>query len=224
MEFAPVIFYDGQGMMVHKNSGLKTLEDLKGKPICTQTGTTNEQNLADQMRRRGLPYQPVVFEDVNTAYTAYAEGRCDAVTSDRSQLLSRRTALPKPQDHEILNVVMSKEPLAPAVAEGDTRWANIVRWVVYTLIEAEELGVNSKNVTQLTTSNDPLFRRFLGVEGSLGKGLGLTNDFTVRIIKSVGNYGEIYNRNLGPNTALKLDRGLNNLWTKKGLLYAPPFR
>lgn len=224
MEFAPVIFYDGQGMMVRKNSGFKKLEDLKGKPICTQTGTTNEQNLADQMRRRGLPYQPVVFEDVNTAYTAYAEGRCDAVTSDRSQLLSRRTALPKPQDHEILSVVMSKEPLAPAVAEGDIRWVNIVRWVVYTLIEAEELGVNSKNVTQLTRSNDPLFRRFLGVEGSLGKGLGLTNDFTVRIIKSVGNYSEIYNRNLGPNTALKLDRGLNNLWTKKGLLFAPPFR
>ncbi|MFB2892859.1 amino acid ABC transporter substrate-binding protein [Aerosakkonemataceae cyanobacterium BLCC-F50] len=224
LEFAPVVFYDGQGMMVRKNSGFKTLEDLKGKPICTQTGTTNEQNLADQMRRRGLSYQPVVFEDVNTAYTAYAEGRCDAVTSDRSQLLSRRTALPKPQDHEILNVVMSKEPLAPAVAEGDARWANIVRWVVYTLIEAEELGVNSKNVTQLISSKDPIFRRFLGVEGGLGKGLGLTNDFTVRIVKSVGNYGEIYNRNLGPNTSLKLDRGLNNLWNKKGLLYSPPFR
>lgn len=224
MEFAPVVFYDGQGMMVRKNSGFKTIQDLKGRPICTQTGTTNEQNLADQMRRRGIPYQPVVFEDVNTAYTAYAEGRCDAVTSDRSQLLSRRTALPKPQDHLILNEVMSKEPLAPAVAEGDTRWFDIVKWVVYTLIEAEELGVNSQNVTKLTASNDPVFRRFLGVEGNLGKGLGLSPDFTVRIIKQVGNYGEIYNRNLGPGTPLNLSRGPNNLWTKNGLLYAPPFR
>jgi len=224
MEFAPVVFYDGQGMMVRKNSGFKTIEDLKGKPICTQTGTTNEQNLADQMRRRGLPYKPVVFEDVNTAYTAYAEGRCDAVTSDRSQLLSRRTALPKPEDHVILNEVMSKEPLAPVVAEGDPQWVNLVRWAVYTLIEAEELGVNSQNVTQLTNSTDPLFRRFLGVEGNLGKGLGLSNDFTVSIIKNVGNYGEIYDRNLGPGTPLNLSRGLNNLWTKKGLLYSPPFR
>jgi general L-amino acid transport system substrate-binding protein len=224
LEFAPIVFYDGQGIMVRKSSGSKTLADLKDKAICTQTGTTNEQNLADQMRKRGIPYKPLVFEDVNTAYATYAQGRCDAVTSDKSQLISRRSILPKPEDNVILDENLSSEPFAPAVADGDSKWANTVKWVVYSLIKAEELGINSQNVAKFANSNDPEIRRFLGTEGNLGQGMGLPNDFAVRIIKHVGNYGEIYERNLGAKTKLNFPRGQNQLWTKGGLLFSPPFR
>ncbi|MFB2769974.1 amino acid ABC transporter substrate-binding protein [Pelatocladus sp. BLCC-F211] len=224
LEFAPVVFYDGQGIMVRKNSNIKKLEDLKGKSICTQTGTTNEQNLSDQMRQRGITYKPLVFEDVNTTYSTYEQGRCEAITSDRSQLVSRRSAFSKPDDHVVLDVVLSKEPLTPAVANGDSKWFDVVKWTVYGLINAEELGVSSQNVNQLTNSSNPEIKRLLGTEGDLGKGAGLSNDFVVRIIKTVGNYGEIYERNLGKNSDLKLDRGLNRLWNKGGIMYAPPFR
>lgn len=224
LEFAPVVFFDGQGIMVKKESNIKSLKDLKDKAICTQTGTTNEQNLADQMRKLAIPYKPVVFEDINTAYATYAEGRCQAVTSDRSQLLSRRTTLPQPNNHIILNDVLSKEPLAPAVANGDSRWFDVVKWSIYSLINAEELGINSKNLAQFANSNDPDIKRFLGKEGNLGEGLGLTNDFAARIVKHVGNYGEVYNRYLGPGTPFNLPRGQNNLWKQGGLLYSPPFR
>jgi len=224
LDFAPVVFYDGQGVMVRKGSGIKTLNDLKGKTICTQIGTTNEQNLADQMRKRNLEYTPVTYEDVNAAYTAYLEGRCAAVTSDRSQLVSRRTAFPDPANHVILDALLSKEPLAPAVATGDPRWYEVVKWSVYTLMEAEELAITSKNVDQMVTSTDPVVKRFLGVEGTLGKDMGLPNDFTARIIKQVGNYGEVYDRHLGPNSKLNLPRGQNKLWTNGGLLISPPFR
>lgn len=224
LEFAPVVFYDGQGIMVKQASGIKTLADLKGKSICIQTGTTTEQNLTDQMRKRGIAYTPVVFEDVNTTFATYAQGRCDGVTADRSQLISRRTTLPKPDEHVILNDVLSKEPLAPAVADGDAAWSNTVRWVVYALMEAEELGITAQNVTQQTRSSDPTVRRFLGTEGDLGKGMGLPNDFTARVIKHLGNYGEVYDRNLGPQTKLNLPRGQNKLWNKGGLLSSPPFR
>lgn len=224
MSFAPVIFYDGQGMMVKTNSNIKTLDDFQGRSVCTQTGTTNEQNLSDQMRKRQVDYTPVVYEDINAAYTAYAEGRCDGITSDRSQLISRRTAQPQPEEHEILEIVMSKEPLAPAVADGDSQWADVVRWVVFATIAAEELEITSENWEQSTQSEDPVIKRFLGTEDNLGEGLGLTNEFAARVVKHVGNYGEIYDRNLGPETPLDLDRGLNRLWTKQGLLYSPPFR
>lgn len=224
LEFAPIVFYDSQGVMVKKASGIQTLADLKGKSICIQTGTTTEQNLTDQMAKRGIAYNPVVFEDVNTTFATYAEGRCDGVTADRSQLVSRRVTLPKPEDHIILNDPLSKEPLAPAVASGDAAWQDVVRWTVYALIEAEELEITSQNVTQRLNDKSPEVRRFLGTEGELGQGLGLKNDFAVRIIKHVGNYSEIYDRNLGPQTKLNLPRGQNNLWTKGGLLYAPPFR
>ncbi len=224
LEFAPVVFYDGQGIMVRKASGIKTLADLKGKSICIQTGTTTEQNLTDQMRKRNIPYTPVVFEDVNTTFATYAEGRCDGVTADRSQLISRRTTLPQPDDHTIVSEVLSKEPLAPAIASGDAAWGDMVRWVVFSLFEAEELGINSQNVTQQLGSTDPVVKRFLGTEGDLGKGMGLTNDFAARVIKHVGNYAEVYDRNLGPKTKLNLPRGQNNLWTKGGLLFSPPFR
>jgi general L-amino acid transport system substrate-binding protein len=224
LEFAPVVFYDGQGIMVRKNSNIKKLEDLKGKSICTQTGTTNEQNLADQMRQRGISYKPLVFEDVNTTFTTYEQGRCEAVTSDRSQLVSRRSTLPKPDEHTVLDLVISKEPLAPAVANGDSKWFDVVKWTIYGLINAEELGVNSQNVSQLTSSNNPEIKRLLGTEGDLGQGVGLTNDFVIRIIKHVGNYSEIYDRNLGKNSDLKLERGPNKLWNQGGIVYAPPFR
>ncbi|MBF1990706.1 amino acid ABC transporter substrate-binding protein [Fischerella thermalis] len=224
LEFAPVVFYDGQGIMVRKNSNIKKLEDLKDKSICTQTGTTNEQNLSDQMRQKGITYKPLVFEDVNTTYATYEQGRCEAITSDRSQLVSRRSTFSKPDEHVVLDVVLSKEPLTPAVANGDSKWFDIVKWTVYGLINAEELGVNSQNVSQLTNSSNPEIKRLLGTEGDLGKGAGLSNDFVARIIKHVGNYGEIYERNLGKNSELKLDRGLNKLWNQGGILYAPPFR
>ncbi|MFN9618033.1 MAG: amino acid ABC transporter substrate-binding protein [Dolichospermum sp.] len=224
LEFAPVVFYDGQAVMVRKNSNIKSIKDLKDKAICVQTGTTSEQNLADQMRKRGLTYKPVVFEDVNVTFATYAEGRCDAVTADRSGLVSRQITLPKPEDNIILDDVLSSEPLAPAVAKGDTQWSDIVKWTVYALIKGEELGINSQNLSQFANSKDPDIKRFLGTEGNLAAGIGLTNDFAARIIKHVGNYGEIYERNLGTKTKLNLPRGQNQLGTKGGLLYSPPFR
>ncbi|MFN6513202.1 MAG: amino acid ABC transporter substrate-binding protein [Nostoc sp. CreGUA01] len=224
LEFAPVVFYDGQSIMVRKNSNIKSLADLKDKAICVQTGTTTEQNLADQMRKRSITYKPIVFEDVNVTFATYAQGRCDGVTADRSALVSRRTTLPKPDENLILEEVISSEPLAPAVAKGDTRLGDTLKWVVYSLVKAEELGITSQNVGQLATSNDPDIRRFLGTEGNLGEGLGLTKDFAARIIRHVGNYSEIYDRNLGPKTKFNLPRGQNRLWTQQGLLYSPPFR
>jgi general L-amino acid transport system substrate-binding protein len=224
MNFAPVVFYDGQGIMVKKASPIKTLADLKNKSICIQSGTTTEQNLTDQMQKRAIPYKPLVFEDVNTVFAAYAEGRCDGITADRSQLISRRTTLPQPNDHTILEEPLSKEPLAPAIAGGDDAWQDTVKWAIYSLMEAEELGITSKNLSQFSTSKDPNVRRFLGQDGTLGKDMGIANDFAARIVKHVGNYGEVYDRNLGPTTKLNLPRGQNNLWTKGGLLFSPPFR
>lgn len=222
--FAPTTFYDGQGMMVRKSLGATKLEDLAGASICVQTGTTTELNLADQMRARNVQYEPVVFEDIDATYAAYDEGRCDAVTSDRSQLAARRTVLKVPDDHMIMDVVMSKEPLGPAVPLGDDQWYNVVKWTVFTIIQAEESGITSQNVDTLKDSQDPVIRRLLGVEGDLGAQLGLANDWVVGVIKAVGNYGEIYERNLGPNTPFNMARGPNELWTNGGLMYAPPYR
>jgi len=222
--FGPTTFYDGQGMMVRADLGATTLEDLAGATICVQAGTTTELNLTDQMRARGVEFEPVVFDDIDATYTAYEEGRCDGVTSDKSQLAGRRTVFANPADHIIMDVVMSKEPLGPVIPHGDDRWFDIVKWTVYATIEAEEQGITSQNVDDFLTSEDPVVRRLLGVEGELGKELGLANDFVVGIIRAVGNYGEIFDRNLGPDTPFAMDRGLNELWTNGGLLYAPPFR
>jgi general L-amino acid transport system substrate-binding protein len=222
--FAPTTFYDGQGMMVRKSLGAKTLQDLKGATICVQTGTTTELNLTDQMRAAGVDFKPVVFQDIDPTYAAYEQGRCDAVTSDKSQLASRRTAFKNPDDHEIMDVTMSKEPLGPAVPLGDDQWFNVVKWVVYNTFQAEESGVTSKNVDDMLKSTDPVIRRLLGVEGDLAKGLGLSNDWMVKVLKAVGNYGEIYERNLGPSTPLNIPRGPNKPWTQGGLIYAPPYR
>lgn len=225
LTFGPITFYDGQAIMAKKDivsdpaAGLKALE---GANVCVQSGTTTELNLADQFRAAGVNYTPVVFEDQNAAFQAYDEGRCDAITSDRSQLATQGQAVLKNfADHVILDVVMSKEPLAPAVAQGDDKWADVVHWVVYGMIQAEELGITSQNVDTFMTSEDPVVRRLLGVEGELGSKLGLSNDFVYRVIKLVGNYGEVYDRNL---KQYNLARGQNELWTKGGLMYAPPMR
>lgn len=224
MEFMPVNFYDGQGMMVRKNSGITSLDDMDGATICVQSGTTTELNLADVFRTKGLDFTPVVFEDNDKTAGAYDEGRCDGYTTDKSGLVSTLTKLTNPEEHMILEETMSKEPLAGAVFQGDPVWADAVRWVVFGLIQAEESGVSSQNVAEMLNSNDPTIKRLLGVEGDMGAKLGLPNDFMVQVITQVGNYGEIYDRNLGPNTPFNLPRGLNSLWTEGGLLYAPPFR
>lgn len=225
LTFGPVNFYDGQAIMTRRDvvaDASAGLDALEGAQVCVQSGTTTELNLADQFRAGGVSYEPVVFEDQNAAFQAYEEGRCDAITSDRSQLATQGQAvLSNFDDHVILDVVMSKEPLAPAVAQGDEQWADVVHWVVYGLIQAEELGITSENVDEFLTSEDPVVRRLLGGEGELGAKLGLSNDFVYRAIKHVGNYGEIYERNL---STFGLDRGLNALWTEGGLMYAMPLR
>ncbi|NEO29318.1 MAG: transporter substrate-binding domain-containing protein [Symploca sp. SIO3C6] len=224
LEFAPTVFYDGQAMMVKTASGITDLQDLQNKSICVQTGTTTEQNLADQMSKLGIEYTPLVFEEVNATFAAYEQERCEGVTTDRSQLVSRRSVLPQPDQHIILEAVMSKEPLAPAVKQGDSKWFDTVKWVIYGLIEAEELGINSQNIDQFLSSKDPVVKRFLGTEEDLGEQLGLSKDFMAQAIKKVGNYGEIYDRNLGAKTPFNLERGQNEIWEKGGLMYAPPFR
>jgi len=223
--FGPTTFYDGQGMMVTAASGATSLEDLAGATICVQSGTTTELNLTDQMRALGVNFEPQVFGDIDATYDAYSQGRCDAVTSDRSQLVARRTTFTNPNEHLLLDVVMSKEPLGPVAPLGDDGWFGVVKWVVFATFEAEEKGVTSQNVTQMRDTNeDPVVRRLLGAEGELGALLGLENDWVVDVISAVGNYAEIYDRNLGPNTPFNLDRGPNRQWTDGGLLYAPPYR
>ncbi|WP_075619043.1 amino acid ABC transporter substrate-binding protein [Paenisporosarcina indica] len=224
LAFAPVTFYDGQGMIVRKDSGIESLEDLEGARISVESGTTTELNLADQMRKLGISYEPVVFDSQDAAVAAYEQGSVDAYTTDRSALVSRRTTLSVPDDHVILSEVISKEPLAPSVKDGDSKWQGVVTWTVYTLIQAEEYGITQDNVDTFLDSEDPEIRRFLGVEGDLGEQLGLPKDFAVQVIKAVGNYGEVYNRHLGPDTIFDLERGLNSLWTEGGLHYSPPFR
>lgn len=224
MDFGPTTFYDGQGLMVRADLGAQSIDDLDGATVCVQAGTTTELNLTDAFRARNLEFTPVVFEEIDPTYAAYDEGRCDAVTSDRSQLVSRRTTLQNPDEHILLPEVISKEPLGPAVAQGDSQWADIITWVVYATIQAEEFGMTSENIQDFIGTEDPNFRRFVGDEGDLGTGLGLSNDFAVKIVQGVGNYGEIFERNLGAGTPFNLDRGQNALWTDGGLMYAPPFR
>jgi general L-amino acid transport system substrate-binding protein len=223
--FVHTTFYDGQGMMVPKDSGIATMEDLNGGTICVQTGTTTELNLADQMAARGLEYTPAVYQDADGTFGAYAEGRCDAVTTDKSGLVSRRAVLPDPENHVILDVTLSKEPLGPMVRHGDDQWLDIAQWTVFTLIAGEEYGITSANVDQMRTdTTNPEVRRILGLEGDMGLKLALSNDWSYNILKLVGNYAEVYDRNMGPNTPTYIPRGLNSLYTGGGILYAPPFR
>jgi general L-amino acid transport system substrate-binding protein len=229
--FAPTTFYDGQAIMVRADVGASTIEDLAGATVCVQTGTTTELNLADATRDLDPPIQPVTFADIEPTYQAYTEERCDAVTSDRSQLVAQRTGFENPDDHVILDDVLSKEPLGPVAPLGDDEWFNVIKWVVYATIQAEEFGIDSANVVETAeTSTDPTVQRFLGVtpEGAepFDSGLGLEVDWVVDVISQVGNYAEIYDRNLGPSTPFDLARGLNSLWNSEdgGLLYAPPYR
>ncbi len=223
--FAPTTFYDGQGMMVMKDSGIEQLADMDGATVCVQQGTTTEKNLADVFRLLGLNYEPLVLAEAPALLDAFAQGRCDGYTTDKSALVSQMTILPNPEAAMILAETMSKEPLAPLVRHGDDQWYDIVKWVVFGTFNAEELGITSANVEEMAaTSEDPVIRNLLGAEGDLGQGLGLSNDFMVEVIKQVGNYGEIYERNLGPDTPFDLPRGLNAQYTDGGLIYSPPFR
>lgn len=222
--FAPTVFYDGQALMVRADLGVSGIEDLAGATVCVQSGTTTELNLTDQMRSRGIAYEPLVFAEIDPTYQAYEEGRCDAVTSDRSQLAARRTTFADPSAHVLLDDVLSKEPLGPVVPLGDVQWFNVVKWTVFSTIEAEELGITSANVREMLASEDPVVRRLLGVEGGLGAYLALSDDWVVDVISAVGNYSEIFDRNLGPGTPFAMERGLNALWKDGGLLYAPPYR
>ncbi len=229
LSFAPPVFYDGQGVMVPVASGVKSLADLAGKPICVETGTTTELNLADRMREIKAPYTPLKFQTSDQTYAAYLQGRCTAVTSDRSQLAAKRTSFPDPAAHALLPDVLSKEPLAPATTNADPAWADAVRWIVFALMQAEESGITQSTIDAKVAqakadTNQADLRRFLGVEGDFGKHLGLAPDFVVRAVKAVGNYGEIFERNVGTESKLKLERGLNRQWKEGGLIYSPPFR
>ncbi len=223
--FGPTIFYDGQGMMVRKDSGITSLEGLDGGSVCVATGTTTEKNLADVFRLLDIQYEAVVFEDQgDTTRSAFEEGRCDGYTTDKSGLVSSFALFDNPDDYMILPETMSKEPLGPVVRHGDDNWFDIVSWSVYCTIQAEELGITAANVDEMLGSDDPVILNTLGVEGDLGQAMGLNNDFCYQIIKQMGNYGELYNKNLGPDTQFNLPRGVNSIWTQGGLLYSPPFR
>ena len=228
LSFAPTTFFDGQAVMVPASSGIRSLKDVVGKPICVQTGTSSELNLADRMRELNASYTPLKFQSDEQTYAAYLQGRCVAITTDRSQLAAKRTGFPSPSDHILLPDVLSKEPLNPATVNADPAWADAVRWVVYSLIQAEEMGITAANIDAKVAEakankNLAQLRRFFGVEGDLGKQLGLPADFVVRTVKAVGNYGEVFERNVGTGSPLKLERGVNKQWREGGLMYSPPF-
>jgi general L-amino acid transport system substrate-binding protein len=224
--FTNVMFYDGQGFMVPVASGITELEQLDGATVCVTSGTTTETNLADAFRQRGMDLTVVVFEDTATVYSTYESGGCDATTSDKSQLAAIQTGFADPDAHMILDITISEEPLTPVVPSGDDNWFDIVKLVTHILINAEQLGITQANVDEMVNSDEILIRRLLGTEGEFGQAdLGLDADFAVDVIKAVGNYGEIYDRYLGPNgLAFTLPRGPNELWTKGGLIYAPPVK
>ncbi len=224
-EFAGVNFYDGQGFMVRKDLGVKSGLELDGASVCVTTGTTTELNLGDYFRSNSMSYVPVVYEKPDELRTAYDAGRCDVYTTDRSGLAAQRSVLSVPDDHIVLPEVISKEPLGPVVRHGDNQWGDVVRWTLNVMIIAEEKGLTSANVDQMRSSTkDQEIKRILGVQGEYGARLKLPNDWAYQIIKQVGNYAESYERNVGPNTPLQLERGVNALWTNGGILYAPPFR
>jgi general L-amino acid transport system substrate-binding protein len=224
LDFEATNYYDGQGFMVRKKMNINSALELNGASVCVQQGTTTELNLADFFRSNKMKYEVVAFKSDEETVKAYDSGRCDAFTTDASGLAAERVKLATPDDHVILPEIISKEPLASSVRKGDSQWATIVRWVHFAMVDAEEAGVTSKNVDEMMKSPNPEVKRMLGVEGKFGEGLGISNDWAVNIVKEVGNYGEVFDRNVGAGSALKLPRGLNNLWTKGGLQYAPPIR
>ncbi|WP_295808625.1 amino acid ABC transporter substrate-binding protein [uncultured Nitratireductor sp.] len=228
LNFAGVTYYDGQGFMINakKLQGINSALQLSGAAVCVQAGTTTELNLADYFKANNMEYSPVVFEKFEEVNAAYDAGRCDVYTTDQSGLYAVRLNLTNPDDHIVLPEIISKEPLGPVVRHGDDQWLDIVKWVYYALVNAEELGVSQANLEEKMNSDNPEVRRLLGTEdgSKLGTDLGLTNDFAVRAIKHVGNYGEIFERNVGADSPLKISRGINALWTKGGLQYGMPIR
>jgi len=224
INFAAVTYYDGQGFLVRSNLKMESALELGGKSICVQTGTTTETNLADYFRSHKLTYQVNAFPSADEALAAYNEGRCDAFTTDTSALFAERLKLAKPDEHVILPDIISKEPLSPAVRQGDDRWFKIVQWTHFVMLNAEELGVTSKTIDQAMTSENPEVRRLVGLDGSAGTEIGLTSDWAARIIRLVGNYDEVFERNVGIGSKLGIPRGINQLWTHGGIQYAPPIR
>ena len=224
LNFTGVDYYDGQGFMVHKALKVNSALELNGASVCVQQGTTTELNLADFFRAHNMQLKSVTFATANEAVKAYDAGRCDAYTSDASGLYAERLRLSNPNDHIVLPEIISKEPLGPAVRHGDDQWFDIVKWVLFAMLNAEELNLTQNNVDEMVKSSNPEIRRFVGTEGNYGEQLGLTKDWAVRIIKLVGNYGESFERNVGQGSPLKIDRGLNKLWSKGGIQYAPPIR
>ncbi|WP_119680442.1 amino acid ABC transporter substrate-binding protein [Indioceanicola profundi] len=225
MDFAPVVYYDGQGLMIRKDLGVTSAKQLDGATVCVQPGTTTELNLADYFRANGMQFKPVVIEALDELNAAFFAGRCDVLTTDISGLAGIRASVaPNPDDYVILPEVLSKEPLAPVVRHGDDQWFDIVKWTVYAMIEAEEYGVTSQNVDEKAKSDNPSVQRLLGAQPGMGTALGLDDQWAYRIVKQVGNYGEVFERNIGADTPLKLERGLNALWTNGGLMYGMPIR
>jgi general L-amino acid transport system substrate-binding protein len=224
LNFAAVNYYDGQGFMVRKGLKVNSALELNGASVCTQTGTTTELNLADYFRANKMKYEVIAFATADETIKAYDSGRCDVFTTDVSQLYSEKLKLANANDHIILPEVISKEPLGPAVRHGDDQWFDLVKWVHFAMINAEELGVSSKNVDEALKSDKPDVRRLVGAEGNFGEQLGVKKDWVVSIVKLVGNYGEIFEKNVGSGSRLGIARGLNNLWNKGGIQYAPPIR
>jgi general L-amino acid transport system substrate-binding protein len=224
LDFAQVNYYDGQGFLVPKKLKIKSAKELDGATVCVLPGTTTELNVADYFRTNKMKMKPVVIESNAELAKAFFAGRCDCLTSDASQLAGTRAVAPNPEDYIVLPDIISKEPLAPAVRHGDNQWKDIVNFAVLAMIEAEDLGINSKNVDDMLKSTNPAVQRFLGVTAGNGKALGLSEKWAYNIVKQVGNYAEIFERSVGKNTPLKLERGLNDLWKNGGLMYSPPFR
>ncbi|WP_051358587.1 MULTISPECIES: amino acid ABC transporter substrate-binding protein [unclassified Afipia] len=222
--FAAVAYYDGQGFLLRRDAKIDTALELGGKTVCTLGGTTTEMNLADYFRANTMDLKALTFPTSDEALKAYDDRKCDVLTSDVSQLYAQRLKLSSPDSHIILPEVISKEPLGPAVRQGDDQWFNLIKWTLYSLINAEELGVKSKSIDDAMKSPQPDIRRLVGTEGEFGEQLGLTKDWTVRAVRAVGNYGEIYERNVGTQSRLSIPRGLNALWTQGGIQYAPPVR
>ncbi|WP_336811308.1 amino acid ABC transporter substrate-binding protein [Bosea sp. MMO-172] len=224
LNFTAVNYYDGQGFQVRAKTGVKSVKDLNGASICTVQGTTNELNLSDYFRVNKMKYEVVAFQGIDETVKAYESGRCDAISTDISQLVSYRLKMSDAAEHVLLPEVISKEPIGPYVRQGDDEWFDIVRWTVFALVNAEDLGVTKANLAEMLKSENPEIRRLLGVEGKFGVGLGLTPDWIARIVRHVGNYGESYERNLGSGSRINLPRGINNLWSKGGIQFAPPVR
>ncbi|RDH42901.1 amino acid ABC transporter substrate-binding protein [Zooshikella ganghwensis] len=222
LNFTGVTYYDGQGFMVSKELGVKSAKELDGASVCIQSGTTTELNLADYFRQNGMKFEPVVFDTADQTAKGFEAGRCDVLTSDQSQLYALRIKLSKPDNAVVLPEVISKEPLGPVVRQGDDQWFNLVKWTLFAMVNAEELGLTSSNIEKEKKSKNPEVQRFINGEGS--KALGVPGDWAYQIVKQVGNYGEIFESNVGASSPLKIERGLNALWTKGGIQYAPPMR